>query len=174
MEQYDSYLLQALASTGLIAALANNDYLNDQHFNNLKFDNESFKKNIFQSGIGNPATLQMFLYALLVATYEMNKGHSLNMKFEQLNAFIDNLAINKCSNYPSDTAEFQYVKHLRNAVAHSKTYYFVNENVCYVTFTDNYKNNNCEFTFKTSDIGKILEELQKIILNYLKKTIKIL
>ena len=71
MEQYDSYFLQALATTALITALDNPD-LKDDLFQILKFNNDSFKNIIKLSGIGNPATLQMFLYALLVAPYEMN------------------------------------------------------------------------------------------------------
>ena len=73
MEQYDSYFLQALATTALISALANNQYLKDDHFQILKFDNDSFKNIIKLSEIGNPATLQMFLYALglLIMTFTL-------------------------------------------------------------------------------------------------------
>ena len=45
MEQYDSYLLQALATTGLIVALANKYNVDSEHFNKIEFDNNSLKKN---------------------------------------------------------------------------------------------------------------------------------
>ncbi len=32
MEQFDSYLLQALSTTSLIVGLSNNHYLNSNHF----------------------------------------------------------------------------------------------------------------------------------------------
>lgn len=170
MEQYDSYFLQALATTALISALANNQYLKDDHFQILKFDNDSFKNIIKLSGIGNPATLQMFLYALLVAPYEMNKEHKLNMEFEKLNQYISKYIIDSQSNYSYDINEINYIRHIRNSISHSKCNFFAENNNCFITFwdQDNSHGNSykCDFTIRTADVGKLLEKIQLIILTY--------
>lgn len=172
MEQYDSYLLQALATTGLISALANTNYLDEKHFNELKFDNESLKDIVKLSGIENPATLQMFLYALLVVPYELNKNHELNMKFNELNQFIEKYIINSQSNYPDDKNGIKFVKHIRNSISHSKCSFNSNDSECFITFFDHDdsrgRSYKCDFTIRTEDIGKLLEEIQFIIFDYFK------
>lgn len=169
MEQYDSYFLQALATTALITALDNPD-LKDDLFQILKFNNDSFKNIIKLSGIGNPATLQMFLYALLVAPYEMNKEHKLNMEFEKLNQFINKYIIDSQSNYSYDKNEINYIRHIRNSISHSKCNFFTENKNDFITFwdQDNSHGNSykCDFTIRTADVGKLLEKIQLIILNY--------
>lgn len=169
MEQYDSYFLQALATTALITALDNPD-LKDDLFQILKFNNDSFKNIIKLSGIGNPATLQMFLYALLVAPYEMNKEHKLNMEFEKLNQFINKYIIDSQSNYSYDKNEINYIRHIRNSISHSKCNFFTENKNDFITFLDqdNSHGNSykCDFTIRTADVGKLLEKIQLIILNY--------
>ncbi|MBQ9731362.1 MAG: hypothetical protein IJV94_04600 [Bacilli bacterium] len=172
MEQYDSYLLQALATTGLIVALDKKYKADNEYFNKIEFDNNSLKNIIKRSKISNPATLQMFLYALLVAPYEMNKEHKLNIEFDKLNQYIKNHSCKFHSNYSYGNNEITYIKHLRNSISHSKCFYFKSDNKCFVTFSDqdNYNGRNwkCDFTMRTEDVGELLEEIQRIIFKYFK------
>lgn len=169
MEQFDSYLIQVVSTTGLIAELSNNDYLNSEHFKNLHFTNLSLKKIIFDSGLGNPATLLMFLYALLVAPYEMDKEHKLNLEFKELNDYIVSIIVFGTSNYPEDDGSIDYIRHIRNSISHSKCIFSIINSETTVTFKDSNKKYECEFTIKTSDVGLLLEKIQMKILRYLEE-----
>ena len=114
----------------------------------------------------------MFLYALLVAPYEMNKEHKLNIEFDKLNQYIENHSCKFHSNYSYCNNEITYIKHLRNSISHSKCVYFESDNERFVTFfdQDNYHGRNwkCDFTMRTEDVGELLEEIQRIIFTYFK------
>ena len=70
INQEMSLLLQCLASTSLLAELSNSNFMKSEYFNLLKFDNEGIKNILIESGIGNPAAMQMMLYALLIIPKE--------------------------------------------------------------------------------------------------------
>lgn len=61
----ESLLLQCLATTSLLGELSNAKFLESDYYKRLAFANEEFKKILTISGLGNPATMQMMLYALL-------------------------------------------------------------------------------------------------------------
>jgi len=67
----ESIFLQALSTTSLLAELHNNKFLGSEYYKKLSFSNNSLKEILELSGIGNPATMQMFLYILLVVPKEI-------------------------------------------------------------------------------------------------------
>ena len=73
LTKQESIFCQALAMTSLLEELSNRDFLNSDYYNeNITFveNNDNFKKILKASGLGNPATMQMFLYILLVMPKE--------------------------------------------------------------------------------------------------------
>ena len=73
LTKQESIFCQALAMTSLLEKLSNRDFLNSDYYNeNITFvrNNDNFKKILKASGLGNPATMQMFLYILLVMPKE--------------------------------------------------------------------------------------------------------
>ena len=73
LTKQESIFCQALAMTSLLEELSNRDFLNSDYYNeNITFDrnNNNFKEILKASGLGNPATMQMFLYILLVMPKE--------------------------------------------------------------------------------------------------------
>lgn len=174
----ESVLCQALAITSLLGELSNNNFLKSEYFQKLQFsgNNENFRKILKASGIGNPATMQMFLYVLLVMPkgifekYDKTYGDQCEREINQL--FL-NLVTNANTTYnnesSNDLSTINFYRHTRNAVSHSKCFYEVVNNVCYVTFKDKHPKDisqHCEFTLKTGDVGRILEKLQIQILCY--------
>ena len=169
-DEHDSFILQALATTSLLAELSNNDYLNTEHFKNLKFENESFKKILEISSIGNPACLQMFLYALLVIPKEMEEKSPVKLQLANLNSEIDKLKISLISTYAKEQ-NFNYIKHMRNALSHANCFFSTISGNTTVTFKDyNTRNKKeyCEITISTFNVGTILMSIQKILLSYFK------
>lgn len=82
----ESIFLQALSITSLLAELHNNKFLGSEYYRKLSFSNNSFKEILELSGIGNPATMQIFLYILLVVPKEIRNAvaHAI-CYYEQIN-----------------------------------------------------------------------------------------
>ena len=179
-----SIFLQSLATTSLLVELSNSNFLESDYFNKLNFQNTFFKEILTQSGIGNPACMQIMLYSLLVLPKEILQKDiypNLDKDFLDINKKIENLVDNSgtFSNYPQDktynsNCTMNYIHHIRNAVSHSKCYYNTTNNINYVTFKDinpYNQNQNCEIKIECVKVGKILEYLQKLMLNFLKNTL---
>lgn len=169
-DEYDSFILQSLATTSLLAELSNNDYLNSEHFKNLKFENEFFKEILKISSIGNPACLQMFLYALLVIPKELEEKGQVNLQLINLNSEIDGLKISLVSTYKKEP-NFNYIRHMRNALSHGNCFFSTINGDTIVAFKDcNVRNKReyCEIKISTFNVGTILMSLQKILLSYFK------
>ena len=168
INEYESYILQALSTTSLFAELHNSNYLNSEHFKNLKFENESFKEILKYSGIGNPASLQMLLYALLVIPKELEEKGAIKLQLSNLNIEIAKLKISLHSTY-TEKGVFNYVKHIRNVLSHGNCFFSTINNQDVITFKDcsiRDKNKHCEIVMSTYDVGNILTSIQKILLSY--------
>lgn len=175
----ESIFCQALAMTSLLGELNNSKFLESEYYQNLRFsgNSENFRKILNASGLGNPATMQMFLYILLVMPKEILKD--FDRKFSDLceveiNQLFLNLVVNVNTTYNKESnnnlATVNYYKHTRNAVSHAKCCYEVINNVRYVTFKDENPKDvsqHCQFTIKTEDMERIIEKLQIQIMMFL-------
>lgn len=178
----ESIFFQTLATTSLLTELGNMDFLNSEYYQNLHFssNNDIIKTILKESALGNPATLQMFLYTLLVMPKEilMSTDDKYAKKCEEefdaackkLIVF-SGLAKDVRSNYSDngDINSFKFYNHMRNAVAHSRcSYKVVNDNY-FVTFEDVSSNrkSRCEFTLKTGDVEALLRILQRQLMIFL-------
>lgn len=178
LTENESIFCQALAMTSLLGELSNQKFLDSDYYKKLRFtgNNDIFKEILSKSGIGNPATMQMFLYILLVLPRETLKdfNNKYMNKFEiKINDLCANLVepqTNSSYTNENDISCINYYRHIRNAVSHGKCFYAKLNNVYYVTFRDDNPNNSgekCEITLKTFNMGFILEELQRQIMEYL-------
>jgi hypothetical protein len=153
-----------------VARFETSDYVN-----NLPMLDKQFKDILLASGIGNPATMQMFLYALLVVpqgvlsdpTYEKLETYLI-----QLNPYIAQLIESDTSStYKSETdfSKINYIRHIRNAVAHASCKYELVLGRTYVTFIDRNtsKDEHCSIKMETLKVGWILARLQTLIMEYL-------
>ena len=85
-----SIFCQALAMTSLLEELFNKNFLNSDYYKqNIIFteNNENLQEILKISGLGNPATMQMFLYILLVVLKETLS----DLDEETINAWINEL-----------------------------------------------------------------------------------
>ena len=181
LTEQESIFCQALAMTSLLGELSNKDFLNsDYYIENITFtgNNDNFQKILRASGLGNPATLQMFLYILLVMPKETLSNLddvTINSWKNALKTIIRSFNISVTTTYPgesgSDLSTVNYYRHIRNAVSHAKCIYETEKGRTYVTFKDENptKNHYCEIKMLTSDVGSILEVLQKQIMIYLNR-----
>lgn len=169
-----SILLQGMAMGSLIAELQNSKFINSDYFDKMHFDNESHKKIIRLSGIGNPATMHFMLYVYLVMPKEMlprDRYSKLLKEYKELNIYIAMVVEKETfSTYPGEEYlnSIDYCHHLRNSIAHSKSIFEVKNNISYVTFIDERKNDNreCKIKIQTIMVGEILNKLQEILNRY--------
>lgn len=122
----ESLLLQCLSTTALLGELANDNFLESDYFKRLTFANEDCKTILKISGLGNPATMQMMLYALLIVPREILSRldyRNLESYIERINPLVYSLIEQDTySTYDNEesTEKINYFRHIRNAVAHSK------------------------------------------------------
>lgn len=176
----ESLLLQSLATTSLLAELSNDKFLDKDYFEKLPFGNSELKKILKQSGIGNPATMQMMLYGLLTIPKEIFNKEMVEKFKKEINPLVFTLIEEET--YSTYKGEFEnkdidYFSHIRNAVSHSQCNYTSIGKINYVTFYDKYEKWNkehtkklvdveCSIKIKCVEVGKILMKLQMLIIEY--------
>lgn len=168
----ESLLLQCLSTTALLGELGNNNFLESDYFKSLPFANESCKTILIMSGLGNPATMQMMLYALLTVPREIlsrTAYSDLKTYVIRINPLVRSLVEkDTCSTYDNEKTleKINYLRHIRNAVAHSKCNYFCENQKNYVVFTDDRNTQQCSIRMECYKVGLVLMELQKLIMEY--------
>lgn len=175
-----SLIVQAMASISLLVELSNANFLNSEYFEKMHFDNESYKGILKQSGIGNPAVMHFALYAYLVIPKEILKREGFYLSdglYKGLNDYIATIVEKESySTYPNENSlnTIPYCEHIRNAIAHSKSSFEVENGVSYVKFIDErYRDNcRCEIKLKTMNVGEIIARLSDILTVYLIETLK--
>lgn len=178
----ESIFCQAIAMTSLLTVLSNEDFLHSDYYNNLQFsgNDENIKKILEVSGLGNPATMQMFLYSLLVMPKEiLGKEYTAYSEsgVGEVNELIFKLAEKVETTYPDVKGQKidNWYRHIRNAVAHSKCSYCQKDNICYVSFYDENprnKSQHCKITMKTQNVGVLLTMLQVQMMEFLNKKMR--
>ena len=165
--------------TALLYELHESNFLKSDFFKNNCFkenntNNSNFKKILNKHGIGNPATLQIFLYILLVMPKEILNDEQFQ---NELNEKMKNLDFSIESSYPNENKEnVNLYKRIRNAVAHSRCFYTTENNINYVEFKDKLTDENkkvfkCKIKMEISQVGLMFLEVQKSMMKFLNNKI---
>ena len=171
-ENIEAILSQALTMTALLYELHESNFLKSDFFKNNCFkenntNNSNFKKILNKHGIGNPATLQIFLYILLVMPKEILNDEQFQ---NELNEKMKNLDFSIETTYPKKNSNLY--KHIRNAVAHYRCFPTLENNIYSVQFEDvnpNDRKQTCKIKMEISQVELMLVELQKSIMEFLNK-----
>ncbi len=177
ISETQSIFLQIIANISLMTELANNNFLKSEYYRKMKWScaktNEEYIKQILmESGIGNPAMLQMFMYALLVIPKEKVENDHWKKEF---NKEVQKYDYEFYSTYHGEETKdnFNYYRHIRNSVAHSNCKYYDIDGISYISFIDcNPKNSSitCEIKMKTGDVGNLCVFLMCELMEYINKT----
>ena len=116
----DNLILQTFASIIMLVELQTQNFTQSDYFKSLQFQNTGIKKVIESIGVGNQGVLLMSLYGMLVLPRELNLQIEFPDEYKTVNDFTKSKATNVSSNYASDNPEIDFLRHIRNAVAHSK------------------------------------------------------
>ena len=179
LTENESVFCQALAMTTLLSSLIENRFLDSDYYKNMPFtNNESNCRKILEaSSLGNPATLQMYLYILLVMPNEVLQLaetcylEGLQKEFNVLIAKdIDGFQTTYNNEVETDLTGINFYRHIRNAVAHSRCSYHLIDGKNYVLFTDvDFRDvtQYCKIKIATSKLGHFINFLQIQMMNYL-------
>ncbi len=166
LTQDDNLLIQTYFTTAFLGELINNNFLNSDCYKNLQFDDNYLKENLPIIGIDNQGTLLIMLYTMLVIPKQL-LSQNFPDEFDELNDVVKNLNSNVESNYQSDNIQIDFIRHIRNSVAHARVTFIPNVSV---TFTDeNNRGEICTITIPFVKIGAFLTELQKVFMKYIEK-----
>lgn len=164
--QKDNILIQMYFTTAFLAELNNINFLKSDYYKNLVFQDKYVKENLPSVGIDNQGSLLMFLYTMLVVPKQLLENE-FPSEFYELNNVIEKIKSKAESNYKKDGVAIDYIRHIRNSVAHARVDF---EPMKTVTFTDMNTNGEvCVITIPLSSIGLFLTSLQKVFMTYIEK-----
>lgn len=155
-------LIQANSVSYLLIALKQNNFLKSNYYNS-EFNLSSDIREIFnQVDIDNQGCLLMILYTILLMPKEIF-FQNFKTDFISLADFMDNeQSIKITSTNNKKIKKEDYIRHLRNSIAHSSVSFIPNESV---TFSDSHKGKSVvtiEIPLnKIPDILSILFEILK-------------
>ena len=167
--QEDNLLIQSYFTTAFLVELKNNDFLNSDYFRNIPFEDKFVKTSLPTVGIDNQGTLLIMLYTMLVIPKQLLEKN-FPVEFESLNSIVDKLKSSAVSTYRKDSVKIDFIRHIRNAVAHARVEF--NPNVSVKFNDENNGGEKCEITIPLTNIGLFLTELQKIFMKYI-ETVKV-
>lgn len=164
LTQDDNLLIQSYFTTAFLGELTNSSFLKSDCYKNLQFGDNYIKENLPTIGIDNQGTLLIMLYTMLVIPKQL-LSQNFPDEFEELNNVVKNLNSKVESNYQSDNIQIDFIRHIRNSVAHARVAFIANVSV---TFTDeNNRGEICTITIPLVKIGAFLTELQKVFMKYI-------
>ena len=126
--------------------------------------------------------LQIYLYALLVVPKELLKAktvikNNFNNLFSGYIKSIEDKNEKKYeinSNYENESSNnMDFYRHIRNAVAHSRCVYRVDNGICLVKFTDqdNGNKHSCSIEVPTYVINQVIGLLQQTLMKILNENV---
>lgn len=139
------------------------DFFQSDFFKKMEFQDSFVKNNLKDFGVAQGALLLPSLYVcLLIPKETIFSEHATEFNEIDLK-FAEKLTITE-NTYPS--SPIKVIKHLRNALAHSKLH-LINDGV---EFSDCDTRNGSKLTASISltDVSELISELQKIILSHVK------
>lgn len=166
LTQEDNLLFQSYFTFVLLVELNNNKFLQTQSFRDMKFGSPWIKEKLTDIGIDNQGCLLIALYVMLVIPRELISKKYSN-EYNGIRKFLESHAQNTSTTYKGDSPTIDYLRHIRNSVAHSRVSFRPND---VVIFED--KNARTGEAFRTEvplqNVGELIQQLQEIHLQYIK------
>jgi hypothetical protein len=155
----EDLLIQSYFTIAFLSELQNNNFLNSEAYKEMPFQDSFIKEHLPSIGIGNRGALVQSLYSMLVLPKELISD-KFPAEFSALNDILESLHSQITTTYTSDNPKVDFVRHIRNSVAHGKVS-FEND---LVVFNDQNKRTGetCEIKITLTNFGQFMSELQKI------------
>lgn len=119
LTQEKNLLFQSYWTVCLILELKNNDFTNSDFFRSMNFGDASVREMIQTLGLDNQGFLLMSLYTMLVVPKQLLEDRH-SEEFKKIQEFLVLNTQNTSTTYKSDQPNIDYLRHIRNAVAHAR------------------------------------------------------
>lgn len=177
LTEHESLFCQGLATISLIETLDRLNFLNSEYYKeNVEFNvnNDIIKEILDKSRLGNPATLQIFLYILLVMPKEIIEKATITSWEKEFKKEINSEFLSVTTTYQGESSDnldsIELFRHLRNSVSHFKCTYVTEDDDNYIIFKDENPSDDsqsCEIKMLTSNAEKLMKFLMEKIMTYL-------
>jgi hypothetical protein len=162
LDQDGNLIFQSYLIIELLIKLRENNFISSDYFSNMNYN--PFSKELLKKvDIDNQGMLMLTLYALLVIPKEILQT-SYVPDFEQINIQLSRYCQNTETNYSSDSENVDYIRHLRNAVAHGRISFVNNSHLIFEDEVNKYK---FKSEIPLARVSKLINELQEIHRKYL-------
>ena len=167
--QEENLIIQSYAAVCLVTELKNNKFLESECFERLIFGYPEIKKIIVDTNVDSQGFFLMAIYAMLVVPHELIEKTYVS-EYAIVNDWIKENTQNTNSNYASDNLKINFLRHIRNAVAHAKVSFQPGMSV---TFRDEgfNKKTKCNEKFSTDlplcCAGELINKLGTIHIKYI-------
>jgi hypothetical protein len=171
LTQEQNLIFQSYFSTVLMVELKNNDFLNSEYFKAMKFGSPWIKELLKDIKIDNQGALLITLYAMLVIPRQLIQDE-FKKEYSAIDDFLRQNTSDTKTTYDSDKTSIKYLRHIRNAVAHSRVSFQPNN---FVEFSDEAYNKITKITEQFSTrlqltrVGEFIHQLQEIHLEYIRR-----
>ena len=166
LTQEDNILFQSYFTFVLLAELNNSDFLNSESFREMDFGSPWIKEELTKIGVDNQGCLLIALYVMLIIPRQLISD-SYSTEYDEIRAFLESHAQNTSTTYRRDSPTIDYLRHIRNSVAHAQVAFRPND---VVIFSD--ENDRTGEAFETElplqHVGNLIQRLQEIHLQYIR------
>lgn len=167
LNQEEKLLFQSYFTFALLTELTNANFLKSDYFKAMSFGSPWIKDELENIGIDNHGCVLIALYTMLVVPRQLlNSKYSA--EYNGIQGFLRTHTQNTTTTYKKDTPDIDFLRHIRNSVAHARVE-FRPDGV--IIFSDSNENKKAIEMFKTElplkHFGEFLQRLQSIHLKHI-------
>ena len=165
LTQEQNLLFQSYFTVSLLVELKNNSLLDSAYYEGITFGAPWIKEELRSIGIDNQGCAMMALYAMLVLPREIIQ-QAYSSEYDDINNFLQSIMQNTTTKYRSDSSGINFLRHIRNAVAHARVEFSPND---VVTFFDENSRTNENFSSELplTQLGEFIHRLQMVHIAYI-------
>ncbi|MBW8332669.1 MAG: hypothetical protein K0M40_11660 [Prolixibacteraceae bacterium] len=163
LDQEGNLVFQSYFIIDLLLNLRRNDFINSDYFDKMAYEFPLIKDQLKKTNIDNQGMVLITLYAMLVIPKEIMQNNFL-AEFEAINLKLRSYCQNTQTTYKSDSSRIDFIKHLRNAVAHGRISFEPNQ---YLKFEDQLNNQTFVSELPLAKISELINDLREIHKKYI-------
>jgi hypothetical protein len=165
LTQEENLLFQSYFTACLLTELANHKFLESDYYNSMKFGASWVKGELRKIGVDNQGCAMMMLYAMLVLPREIVQ-QAYSSEYDDINTFLKTCTKNTATTYRSDASSVEYVRHIRNAVAHARVEFRPKDAII---FEDEHPGTSETFSTELPlpYLGELIHRLQMVHIAYI-------
>jgi hypothetical protein len=163
LNQEGNLIFQSYFIVDLLLNLRRNDFINSDYFDKMVYEFPLIKEQLKKTNIDNQGFILITLYTMLIIPREIIQDN-FTAEFEAINLKLTSYCQNTQTTYNSDSTRIDYVRHLRNAVAHGRISFEPNQ---YLKYEDQLNNQTFVSELPLNKIQEMICDLLEIHKKYI-------